>query len=246
MMKTVRAAFLTTLPVMTGYLAVGVAFGLLLQKSGYGVAWAALSSVLVYAGSMQFVLVGLLADGSGFVAVAMVTLFVNLRHFFYGLSFIDTFRAMGRRRPYMIFALTDETYSILCTAKPPEDVDGKAYFFWIALLDQSYWVAGSIAGSLAGSLIPFDMTGLGFAMTALFLVLLVEQWEAFRTHEPVFVGLASALGAVLVFGRGNLLLPALVTIVVVLLLMKKRLTREAYAPPTPPAPADGPEAGGAP
>jgi len=242
MMKTVRAAFVTSLPVMTGYLAVGIAFGLLLQKSGYGVVWAALSSVLVYAGSMQFVLVGLLADGSGLVAVAMVTLFVNLRHFFYGLSFIDVFRGMGRRRPYMVFSLTDETYSILCTAKPPDGVDGKAYFFWIALLDQSYWVIGSITGSLVGSLIPFDLNGLGFAMTDLFLVLLVEQWEAFRTHEPVFVGFAAALGALLVFGRGNLLLPALVAIVAVLLLLRKRLTRESYETQAASATAEGPSA----
>jgi 4-azaleucine resistance transporter AzlC len=236
MMKLLRSAFLTTIPVLTGYVVVGIAFGLLLQKAGYGVVWAVLMSVLVYAGSMQFVAVALLADGSGLLAVAAVTFFVNIRHFFYGLSFLDVFRGMGRKRGYMIFSLTDETYSLLCTAKPPEGVDRDRYFFTISLLDQIYWVTGSVIGSLAGSLIPFATTGLEFAMTALFMVILVEQWSAFRTHEPVFVGFAAALSSLLVFGPKNFLVPALALIVLALLLLKKRLDKEASSLPLPESP----------
>ncbi len=241
--RTFLFAFRTSLPVLTGYVAAGTAFGLLLQQAGYGIAWAALSSVLVYAGSMQFMLVGLLSDGSGPVAVAMVTLFVNFRHFFYGLSFLDVFKAMGRKRPYMVFALTDETYSVLCATTPPEDVDANGYRFWLALLDQGYWVAGSLLGAAVGTLIPFRLDGLDFAMTALFVVLLVEQWRAFRTHEPVFVGFAATVAAVLVFGRSNVLLPSLAVIVLGLLLLRRRLGREAAAidGPAPPGDADGGE-----
>jgi 4-azaleucine resistance transporter AzlC len=231
MKKLLRAAFLTTIPVLTGYVVVGIAFGLLLQKAGYGVFWAILMSVLVYAGSMQFVAVALLSDGSGLLAVAAITFFVNIRHFFYGLSFIDIFRGMGRKRGYMIFSLTDETYSLLCTAKPPEGVDRDRYFFAISLMDQIYWITGSVIGSLAGSLIPFATTGLEFAMTALFMVILVEQWSAFRTHEPVFVGFAAALASLLVFGPKNFLVPALALIVLALLLLKKRLGKEASSLP---------------
>lgn len=139
-------AFRQSIPIMLGYIFLGIAFGLLLQNAGYSFWWAFLTSVVIYAGSMQFVLVSLLSGGAGLVYVALMTLFINGRHIFYGLSFVEKYKKMGKAYPYMVFSLTDETYSVLCGTKVPERMDEDKVFFWISLLDQSYWVLGSVLG----------------------------------------------------------------------------------------------------
>ncbi len=146
-----RAAFPRTVPVMVGYLFLGAAFGILLESKGYGFGWAALMSIFIYAGSMQFVAVDLLATGAGFLQVILMTLMVNIRHVFYGISMLGKFRNLGAKKPYMIFSLTDETFSLLCTAEPPKNVDRNWFFFFIALFNQLYWIVGSVVGGLLGS-----------------------------------------------------------------------------------------------
>ena len=158
--KHIGFAFHKTIPVMLGYLFLGMAFGLLLQNAGYNFLWAFLSSLIIYAGSMQFVLVTLLTGGVGLIHTALMTLFINGRHIFYGLSFVEKYKKMGKAYPYLVFSLTDETYSVLCGTHVPEDMDEKKVFFWISFLDQCYWVIGSTLGGLAGQYITFDSTGI--------------------------------------------------------------------------------------
>lgn len=223
-MRELRYAFRQTVPVLCGYLFLGLAFGLLLQQAGYGWPWAVLTSVIVYAGSMQFVLVGLLGGGfASLLSVALTTLSVNSRHLFYGLSFLETFRKMGRAKPYMIFSLTDETYSLLCSLQPPKELDADRVRLYIALLDHVYWVAGSAAGAILGSVLPFDLTGIDFAMTALFVVIFVDQWCGAKSRLPAVAGLGFGLLWLVVLGPDRFLLPALVCTVLVLLLCRGTL-----------------------
>lgn len=217
-MKLWREAFQRTVPVMCGYLVVGVAFGLLLEDAGYGVLWAFLISCVVYAGSMQFVLVSFLTGSLSFLSMALTTLAVNCRHLFYGLSFLDEFQQMGAKKPYMIFSLTDETYSLLCSMKGEERPDKAKLSFLMSLFDQSYWVAGSVLGSLAGNLIPFDLTGIDFAMTALFVVIFLEQWLSNGGRRSALIGLGCGVASLLLLGPDGFLLPALVSSVALLLI----------------------------
>lgn len=223
MKKAIKAAFPATIPVMLGYLSVGIAFGLLFQKSGYNFLWAIFMSLIVYAGSMQFIAINLLTSGAGLIEIAIMTLFVNIRHMFYGLSFIDKFKSMGNKKTYMIFSLSDETYSLLCSSKAPEGVDENLYLFSIAFLNQIYWLVGTFIGSIAGSLIVFNTEGIDFAMTALFVVIFIEQWSAFKTHIPVFIGIISTILSLLMFGADNLVLPSMLFIIVALMLFKKQI-----------------------
>ncbi len=227
MKKAIKAAFPATIPVLLGYLSVGIAFGLLFEKAGYNFIWAILMSLIVYAGSMQFIAIDLLVSGLGLVEIALMTLFVNIRHLFYGLSFIDKFKEMGNKKTYMIFSLSDETYSLLCSSKAPEGVDINLYFFSIAFLNQIYWIIGTFIGSIAGSLITFNTTGIDFAMTALFVVIFIEQWSAFNTHIPALIGIACTILALLVFGPDNLVLPSMLLIIVALMLFKKQIDVES-------------------
>ncbi len=222
MRQTVRFAFYKTIPVLLGYLFLGLAFGLLLQEAGYSFWWALLSSGIVYAGSIQFVLVEFLSGGTGFLTVAVMTLLINSRHAFYGLSFVEKFRKM-KTYPYMIFSLTDETYSLLCSLKVPEGIDEKKAMFLIALFDQLYWVTGSVLGAALGQVLPFDMTGIDFAMTALFVTIFVDQWREAKSHLPAIVGLCSAAVCLLIFGGSNFILPSLIITVGILMALKGRL-----------------------
>lgn len=225
--KTARYALLRTLPVMAGYLVLGLGFGVLLQSKGYGLGWALAMSLLIYAGSMQYVAVDLLAGGASLIAAALMTLTVNARHLFYGISMVERYRDAGPAKPYLIFALTDETYSLVCSGEVPEGVDRRGYFFLVSLLDQLYWVAGSAAGALVGSLLPFDSTGIDFSMTALFLVVMTEQWRASRDHTPALVGLGVSLACLVVFGADNFLIPAMIGITLALTLLRGPMQRSA-------------------
>ena len=173
---------------MLGYLFLGFAFGLMLNDAGYGFWWAFFISVFVYAGSMQFVLVTLLTAGASLWYTLIMTLFVNGRHMFYGLSFVEKFKKMGAAYPYMVFSLTDETFSLLCDLKVPEGMSEERVNFDISLLDHIYWIVGSCVGALAGNVLPFDTTGIDFAMTALFIVIVVNQWMEAKEHTPAIVG----------------------------------------------------------
>lgn len=221
--KTLAAAFPMTVPVLMGYLAIGLAFGLMLQSAGYGVAWAFLMSLTIYAGSGQYLGVSLLATGAPLTQVAFLTLMINFRHLVYGLSMIEKFRGMGPRKLYMMFSLTDETYALLSSAKVPKGVEEHDFYFTVALLDQSYWVAGSVLGSLVGAALGFDTTGVDFAMTALFLVIAVGQWRSAGSHLPALLGGGATLVSLLMVGAEDMLLPALGIIVACLVLLRRRL-----------------------
>lgn len=224
--EEVHFAFLESVPVMLGYLFLGLAFGLMLQNAGYHFIWAFLCSVLIYAGSMQFVLVTLLSGGATLLHSAVMTLFINGRHIFYGLSFVEKFRKMGSFYPYMIFSLTDETYSVLCGLKVPERMSEKNVSFFIALFDHCYWIIGSTLGALVGQLITFDSTGVDFSMTALFVVIVLNQWQEKQGHISTLLGFLAGIAALCLLGADNFLLPALSAVVLMLLVLRPYLEKK--------------------
>ena len=221
--RALRAAFPHTIPVLTGYLFLGFAFGVLLASKGYHVGWAILMSIVIYAGSMQFVAIELLCAPFDPLGAFFMTLMVNARHLFYGVAMIETFRSFGREKPYMIHTLTDETFSLMCSAKPPEGVDQRRFRFFIAMLDQLYWIAGCTLGTVVGSAIVFDSTGIDFVMTALFVVIFVEQWQQRSGRIPALIGVGGSALCLLVFGPDNFLLPAMALILTVLLGARRSL-----------------------
>jgi len=221
-----RKAFPYTIPILTGYLFIGLAFGVMFADMGYNVFWAALMSIVVYAGSGQYLAVNFFVPGYSFVQAVFLTLMVNIRHVFYGLSLVDRYNRFGRRRWYMIFGMTDETYSVVCTTKVPDDVDEEDFVFSITLLNQIYWVAGAVIGSLAATAIPFDSTGIDFAMTALFLVLFIEMWMSRSNRMSELLGLSAAVVCLIVFGASNFVLPTMLLIVAVILVCRKRFEAE--------------------
>lgn len=226
MKNIIKQVFSQTIPVLAGYISLGIAFGLSLQSIGYGPIWAFLMGLFIYAGSAQFLAVELLASGATLLHVALLTFLLNFRHFFYGLSMIEKYRGTGIRKIYLIFGLTDETYALLTGYNPPAGVSDKNYYFAVTIMNQIYWVLGCVIGSVAGSVILFDMTGIDFAMTALFAVLVVEQWKSHKNHIPAILGFAITILSLFIFGTDNFLIPALIVMSVVLLCMKGILNRE--------------------
>ncbi len=220
--RTVREAFYRSIPVLAGYVVLGTGFGILMRNAGYGVLWTASMSILIYAGSMQFVGVGLLTGGASVLTAAFTTIMVNARHLFYSISMIDKYRDSGKYKPYLIFALSDETYSILCDGKAPEGTDPDRFRFFVSFFNQCYWVAGSLIGSLLGAVIPFSTAGIEFSMTALFIASLTEQWLTTGDHIPALTGAAGTLLCLLLFGKDSFLIPAMLLITLVLTVLRKR------------------------
>lgn len=223
---SIRYAFKRSLPVMAGYLVLGMGFGILLEAKGYSVLWAFVMSVFIFAGSMQYVAVDLLAGGASLISAALMTLMVNARHLFYGISMIDRYKDMGAKKPYLVFALTDETYSLVCSGDVPEGVDQKKYFFWVSLMNQSYWVIGSTAGALIGSLLVFNTAGIDFSMTALFIVVFVEQWKSAENHLSAVIGVTVSVICLLIFGPDSFLIPSMIAIAAVLTALRKILDKK--------------------
>lgn len=220
--KAFRAAFPLTFPVFIGYIFLGIAFGILSGSSGFHVGWAFLMSLLIYAGSMQFVTVSLLLAPYHFLSTVLLTLMVNARHLFYGLSMLNRYKDCGKLKPYLIFSLTDETYSLVCSAEPPEDVSRKWFFFFISALNHFYWVLGSVIGALVGNFLPINTTGIDFSMTALFLVIFVDQWESTKNHIPALLGLSLTILCRLIFGLNWFILLAMLSLLLSLSLGYKK------------------------
>ena len=224
---TVKHAFLKSLPVMAGYIVLGTGFGVLLSSKGYSFWWAILMSITIYAGSMQYVGVNLLAGGASAISTALMTLMVNARHVFYGISMIDSYRDMGWRKWYAIFGLTDETYSVVCSDSTlPSGVDKKNYIFLLSLMNQCYWIIGSSFGAILGNALSFNSMGIDFSMTALFVVTFVEQWEKNRKHSPAILGLAVSLICLIIFGADNFLIPSMTGIVIGLFILQNKMRKE--------------------
>ena len=222
--KAFKAAFPITIPVMIGYIFMGTAFGILLSSKGYNFGWAILMSLLIYAGSMQFVAIGFLTSGLNYLTIIFMTIMVNARHLFYGLSMIHKFKDMGNKKTYMIFSLTDETFALISSAVTPPEVDKNWFYFFIALLNQTYWVTGSAIGGIIGSVFTFNTKGIDFVMTALFVVIFVEQWESSKNHIPGLIGLLSSFVCVIAFGA-NFILPAMILILLSITLFRVKIER---------------------
>ena len=214
--QTFKAALKNTIPIMAGYLVLGAGFGILLESKGYGVLWALLMSVTIYAGSMQYVAVDILSGGASLISAAIITFAVNARHLFYGISMTGHYRGMGKLKNLLIFQLTDETYSLLCTGEVPEGCNKKAYFICVSVLDQLYWIIGSVIGGIIGTVFSFNSAGIEFAMTALFIVIFTDQWMKAKNHVSALIGVGSALVCLVIFGSENFIIPSMIMILVLL------------------------------
>jgi len=225
--SAIRTAFTDTLPVMTGYVFLGFGFGILMYQSGYGVLWSFAMSFFIYAGSMQYMAVSLITGGASLLTTALTTVVVNARHLFYGISMVDIYKGAGKKKPYMIFALTDETYSLVSQNQVPEGISRHGYCFLVSLFDHIWWVSGSVLGALAGSLIPINYEGIEFVLTALFVTIFVEQWLSTKDHIPALLGLGTTALCLLIFGKDIFLIPSMIVIAAGLILLQKTGRRDS-------------------
>lgn len=224
--RTLKRAFRDSLPILAGYLVLGIGYGVLLQSKGYSFWWAILMSVTMFAGSGQYAGVDFMASGASLLTTAFMTLIINARHFFYGFSLLDKYKGAGALKPYMIFGLTDETYSIVCSAKLDEGINPKKYYFFLTALNQLYWITGCVSGAVLGMFLPFSSEGIDFAMTALFIVIFVEQWLGAKEHLSAILGIATTVVCLVVFGAEFFIIPSMFLIAVELLVFRKRLEPE--------------------
>lgn len=231
--KALKAAFPYTLPVMTGYLFLGMAFGILLDSKGYSFVWAIFMSIIIFAGSMQYVAIELLTIAFNPINAFIMTLMVNARHLFYGLSLLGKFNESGTKKTYLMFGLTDETFSILCATDPPEGVDKGWFMFFVTFLNHLYWITACALGGILGSLVSFNTKGIDFVMTALFVVIFLNQWKSEKRHAPALIGIGASVVSLLIFGAQNFIIPAMILILITLSLYRKPFEKGAekcYSP----------------
>ena len=222
MTQLLKRALKDTIPVLTGYLVLGFGFGIIMKSNGFGIALTAAMSLLIYAGSMQYAAIGLMTGGASLLTVGLTTLMVNARHLFYGISMLEKYRGVGKRKPYLIFGLTDETYSLVCTDPVGIAPEGRRdYYLLVTLLNHLYWVGGSVLGAVAGAVLQFNSEGIDFALTALFLVVFLEQWLTTEKHGPALIGVGASVLSLLLFGADSFLIPAMIGIGVMLGLYKE-------------------------
>ena len=215
MKQDVKRALKATIPVFSGYIVLGMGFGILMQAKGYGIWWSLAMSAFVYAGSMQYLAVDLLAGGASLLSAALTTLLVNARHLFYGISMVDRYKNAGKKKPYLIFALTDETYSLVCSTE-----ESHRYCFLVSLFNQIWWVLGSVLGSLVGEVLPFSTEGIDFALTALFVTVFIEQWLSTKDHASAVIGVTASVLCLLIFGADGFLIPAMASILAALTILR--------------------------
>ena len=227
--KMLRFAFLQASPIVVSYIFLGIAAGVLLVGAGFEPYLASLSALIIYGGSMQIAMVPMLSAGMPIWLIAVMTLLINGRYLFYGISFVDSFPKMGWRYPYMVFSVTDDTYSLQCALKCPKEFNEHNTRLLIQVICQLSWIIGNTVGALLGSALPFDLSGIEFTATALFVVIAVDQWMHSKCHIPAMVGLIFGAGFLILFGADKFILPALSCSVLVLILARKRIVgrREA-------------------
>jgi len=221
--KAFNAAFPQTIPVLTGFAVLGIAYGVLMQTKGYGPVWSLLMSAIAFCGSMQFVAITLLTTVFSPVQAFFLSIMVNARHLFYGISMLNRFRGLGKVRGFLIYTLCDETFSIESSVQCPEEIEPKYFYVWISFLDYIYWVSASFLGGILGELIQFNTKGLDFVLTALFVVLFIEQVKKQENRIPALIGVVSTIIALIVFGQAQLVIPAMVIILVFMIAGRKKL-----------------------
>lgn len=218
-----RAAFPHTVPIMTGYIVLSLAYGVLMRAKGYGAIWSLLASMIAYCGSMQYAAIALLTAAFDPIGVFVLSLLVNARHVFYSLSLLNRFSDTGPYRPFLIYTLSDESFSLAATVEPPEGMDAGRFYFAMFFLNYCYWCGGSLVGGLLGSLLTFNTTGMDFALTAMFVVLFMEQLARRESRASGILGFLCAGTALALFGAENMVLPAMGLILVVLIGGRKKL-----------------------
>ena len=218
MNRELKYALGKTIPIMFSYLFLSMAFEIMMNQAGFPFYWAYLVSLTVYTGAFQFVIVSFLSAGAGIATIALTALAMNCRHMFYGVTFLKEFKSMGKRYPYMIFSLTDETYALYCSLEYPEELNRHQVMFDIAWLSRAYWLIGTLVGALLGQIIPFDFEGVDFCMTALFVTILIDQWKKSENHAPAVIGGVSAVVFLLIFGASRFMLPSLMVTTALLLI----------------------------
>lgn len=223
--RAVKAAFPHTLPVLTGFLCLGVAYGMLMASKGYGPLWSGLMSAIAFCGSMQYAAVTLLTVAFDPFQALLMSLLVNARHLFYGLSLLQTYRGMGKARIPLIYTLCDETFSIVCSVEPPPGVPAKHFYLAVSLLNHFYWVGATVLGGILGSLLQIQTGGLDFVLTALFVVLFLEKWRSPENRPSAVIGVGCALLCLVIFGSNQFMIPAMGVILLCLLGGRKRLCR---------------------
>ena len=224
--RALKKALKQSIPILCSYVFISMAYGMLMAENGYPWYVALLASVIVYTGAFQFVLVSLLAGGASLGLVAVTALLMNSRQTFYSLSFVSDFHAMGRRMPYMVYTMTDESYAVNCSLER-DDPDRQDVMFYVAILCRIYWLLGTVLGAVVGQSLPFDLTGIDFCMTALFVILLMDQWAHPERRKPALVGGGIAMICLLIFGSGGFLLPALLITSAVLVILNRREVKQA-------------------
>ncbi len=224
--RAFRAAVPYTLPICAGFLFLGMSYGFLMRSKGFSFVYPMMMSLVIFAGSMEFVTVNLLLSAFHPLHAFLLTLMVNARHLFYGISMLEKYKNMGWKKPYLIYGMCDESFSVNCTADPPPDVDRGWFMLFVTLLNHIYWVTGAAFGALLGYAVHFDTKGIEFVMTALFLVMFIDQWEKTKNHKPALIGLGCSTICLAVFGSGSFLLPSMACIILSLLAGKKENTKE--------------------
>lgn len=224
--KALKEAFPYTLPILAGFAFLGFAYGIYMHSLGFSAVYPIVMSMTIFAGSMEFVAGNLLLGAFDPVGALLLTLMVNARHLFYGISMLDKFRGVGRKKAYLIFGMCDESFSINCTAEIPPEVDRGWFMFFVTLLNQCYWVLGAAMGGLLGGVITLNTRGIEFVMTALFAVIFLNQWMKEKNHTSSLIGLAASAVCLLIFGSSNFIIPAMITILVLLSALRKLLERK--------------------
>ena len=227
--KALKAAFPHTIPIFTGFIFIGIAYGVLMESKGYGFLWSLFFSMVVFAGSSQYVAITFLTSAFNPVYALLMSLMINARHLFYGISLIDKFKDAGKLKPFLIYGLCDETFSVVCSAEPPEDVDKNWFMFFITLLNYSYWALGSMLGGIIGSMVTFNTKGLDFVLTALFVVIFIGQWKSQKDHRPALTGVICSLICLIAFGPNNFIIPSMIAMLSVLTILKKQKDKNELA-----------------
>jgi len=220
MRPSIKTALRDSLVILPGYLVLGIGFGVLMDTKGFGLLHSFLMAVFIYAGSMQYVGVELLASAASYLTVFIMTIMVNIRHLFYGIGMLDKYKDLKKHKLYDIFALTDETFSIACNRKM-SGLNKEDYYFYLSLFNHCYWITGCVLGGILGDVLPFDFRGIEFSMTVLFIVIVIDQWEKNKDHTPVILSFIASIACLIYFGRDNFLIPSMALIIVILFIVRK-------------------------